>query len=137
MLRLSNSSQCPWKELPSSGITLWMHMFSVIETSCIQPLSNNMSSILNLNFLFKSYKTRCKDLISLSQTSWLSGKKSWPRLSTYLQNQASWSAIKSCIPPLVNKLKDMGIRDFKDLYHFGVQVESDLDLNTHRWLLRL
>ena len=36
-------------------------------------------------------------------------------------------AIKACIPPLANKLKDMGIRDFKDLYRFGVQVEADLN----------
>ena len=35
-------------------------------------------------------------------------------------------AIEACIPPLANKLKDMGIRDFKDLYHFGVQVEGNL-----------
>ena len=40
-------------------------------------------------------------------------------------------AIEACIPPLANKLKDMGIRDFKELYHFGVQVEADLDLNTN------
>ena len=40
-------------------------------------------------------------------------------------------AIETCIPPLANKLKDMDIRDFKDLYRFGVQVEADLDLNTH------
>ena len=39
-------------------------------------------------------------------------------------------AIEACIPPLANKLKDMGIRDFKNLYHFGVQIEVDLDLNT-------
>ena len=36
-------------------------------------------------------------------------------------------AIEACIPPLTNKLKDMGIRDFKDLYRFGVQVEADLN----------
>ena len=36
-------------------------------------------------------------------------------------------AIQACIPPLANKLKDMGIRDFKDLYRFGVQVEADLN----------
>ena len=35
-------------------------------------------------------------------------------------------AIEACIPPLANKLKDMGIRDFKELYHFGVQVEANL-----------
>ena len=36
-------------------------------------------------------------------------------------------AIEACIPPLANKLKDMGIRDFKDLYRFRVQVEADLN----------
>ena len=40
-------------------------------------------------------------------------------------------AIEACILPLANKLKDIGIRDFKDLYRFGVQIEADLDLNTH------
>ena len=40
-------------------------------------------------------------------------------------------AIEACIPPLANKLKDMGIRDFKELYCFGVQVEDDLNLSTH------
>ena len=36
-------------------------------------------------------------------------------------------AIEACISPVANKLKDMGIRDFKDLYQFGVQVEADLN----------
>ena len=35
-------------------------------------------------------------------------------------------AIEACISPLANKLKDIGIRDFKELYHFGVQVEANL-----------
>ena len=35
-------------------------------------------------------------------------------------------AIEACVPPLVNKLKDISIRDFKELYHFGVQVEANL-----------
>ena len=39
-------------------------------------------------------------------------------------------AIEAYIPPLVDKLKDMGIRDFKELYRFRIQVEADLDLNT-------
>ena len=36
-------------------------------------------------------------------------------------------AIEECIPPLANKLKDIGIRDFKELYHFRVQVEANLN----------
>ena len=40
-------------------------------------------------------------------------------------------AIEACIPPLADKLKDMGIRDFKDLYQFGVQVEADLNESIH------
>ena len=35
-------------------------------------------------------------------------------------------AIEACVPPLTSKLKDMGIRDFKELYHFRVQVEANL-----------
>ena len=40
-------------------------------------------------------------------------------------------AIEACIPSLANKLKDMGIRDFKELYHFGVQVEANLNESIH------
>ena len=40
-------------------------------------------------------------------------------------------AIEACIPSLANKLKDMGIRDFNELYRFGVKVEADLNLNIH------
>ena len=40
-------------------------------------------------------------------------------------------AVEVCIPPIANKLKNMGIRDFKELYHFGVQVKADLNLSTH------
>ena len=39
--------------------------------------------------------------------------------------------IEACIPLIANKLKNMGIRDFKELYHFRVQVEADLNLDTH------
>ena len=40
-------------------------------------------------------------------------------------------AIEACIPPLASKLKDMAIRDFKELYHFGVQVEANLNESIH------
>ena len=40
-------------------------------------------------------------------------------------------AIEACVPPLASKLKDMGIRDFKELYHFGVQVEANLNESIH------
>ena len=40
-------------------------------------------------------------------------------------------AIEACIPPLANKLKDMGIRDFNELYHFGVQAEANLNESIH------
>ena len=39
--------------------------------------------------------------------------------------------IEASIPPLANKLKDIGIKDFKELYHFRVQVEADLNLDTN------
>ena len=39
--------------------------------------------------------------------------------------------IEACIPPLASKLKDMGIRDFNELYRFGVQVETNLNESTH------
>ena len=40
-------------------------------------------------------------------------------------------AVEACIPPLASKLKDMGIRDFKELYYFRVQVEAGLNENIH------
>ena len=40
-------------------------------------------------------------------------------------------AIEVCVPPLASKLKDMGIRDFKELYHFGIQVEANLNESSH------
>ena len=39
--------------------------------------------------------------------------------------------IEVCVPPLASKLKDMSIRDFKELYHFGVQVEANLNESIH------
>ena len=36
-------------------------------------------------------------------------------------------AIEACISSLASKLKDMGIRDFNELYRFGVQVEVNLN----------
>ena len=40
-------------------------------------------------------------------------------------------AIKVCIPPLASKLKDMGKRDFNELYRFGVQIEAGLNESIH------
>ena len=40
-------------------------------------------------------------------------------------------AIEACIPPLASKLKDMGIRDFNELYRFGVQAEANLNERIH------
>ena len=35
-------------------------------------------------------------------------------------------AMEGYVPTLSKKLKDLGIRNFKELYSFGVQKESDL-----------
>ena len=40
-------------------------------------------------------------------------------------------AIEACVPPLASKLKDMGIKDFKELYQFRVQVEANLNEIIH------
>ena len=40
-------------------------------------------------------------------------------------------AIEACVPPLASKLKDMGIRDFNELYHFRVQAEANLNKCIH------
>ena len=40
-------------------------------------------------------------------------------------------AIEACVPPLASKLKDMGIKDFKELYYFGVQGEANLNESIH------
>ena len=40
-------------------------------------------------------------------------------------------AIEACVPPFASKLKDMGIRDFNELYRFGVQAEANLNKSIH------
>ena len=35
-------------------------------------------------------------------------------------------AIEGCAPPLAKKLKDLGIKNFEELYRFGVQKEADM-----------
>ena len=40
-------------------------------------------------------------------------------------------AIEAYIPTLASKLKDMGIRDFNELYHFEVRVEANLNGSIH------
>ena len=35
-------------------------------------------------------------------------------------------AMEGCVPALSKKLGDLGIRNFEELYRFGVQKESDL-----------
>ena len=40
-------------------------------------------------------------------------------------------AIETYIPPLASKLKDICIRDFNELYRFGVQAEANLNESTH------
>ena len=35
-------------------------------------------------------------------------------------------AMEGCVPTLSKKLKDLGIRNFEELYRFRVQKESDL-----------
>ena len=35
----------------------------------------------------------------------------------------------ACIPPIADKLKNMGIRNFEELYYFGVQIEGDIQLD--------
>ena len=39
--------------------------------------------------------------------------------------------VEAYISPLVIKLKDMGIRDFNELYRFGVQAEANLNESIH------
>ena len=40
-------------------------------------------------------------------------------------------AIEACNLPLASKLKDMGIREFNELYHFGVQAEANFNESIH------
>ena len=40
-------------------------------------------------------------------------------------------AIEACVPPLASKLKDMGTRDFNELYRFRIQVEANLSKSIH------
>ena len=36
---------------------------------------------------------------------------------------------EACIPPIADRLKNMGIRNFEKLYRFGVQIEGDMKLD--------
>ena len=38
-------------------------------------------------------------------------------------------AAEACIPPIANKLRNMGIRNFEEMYRFGVQIEGDIQLD--------
>ena len=38
------------------------------------------------------------------------------------------------IPPIADKWKNIGIRNFEELYRFGVQIEGDLKLDIYEWL---
>ena len=39
------------------------------------------------------------------------------------------TAAEACIPPIAEKLKNMSIRNFEELYCFGVQIEGDIKLD--------
>ena len=51
----------------------------------------------------------------------LSLMRHWPAESDQLT-----IVMEGCIPMLSRKLRDLGIRNFEELYKFGVQKESDL-----------
>ena len=38
-------------------------------------------------------------------------------------------AAEACIPPIADKMKNMGIRNFEELYRFGVQIEGNLKVD--------
>ena len=44
-------------------------------------------------------------------------------------------AAEACIPPITDKLNYIGIRNFEELYRFGVQIEGDIQLDIDDWLL--
>ena len=50
---------------------------------------------------------------------------------TLTESDQLFIAIKAYISPLANKLKNIGIRNFEELYHFGVEIEADLKSSTH------
>ena len=43
-------------------------------------------------------------------------------------------AIEAYISPITEKLKNIGIRNFKELYCLGVQIKDDMKLDIHEWL---
>ena len=51
----------------------------------------------------------------------LSQMRHWPAEADQLV-----IAIEGCAPQLARKLKDLGIRNFEELYRFGVQKEGDV-----------
>ena len=89
-----------------------------------------------LNSQFKVSLQELQNTMQRSDESFTSFLTRWRKTLAQIKHIHTESdqliiAIEACILPMTNKLKDMGIRDFKDLYHFRVQVEADLDLNTH------
>ena len=44
-------------------------------------------------------------------------------------------AAEACIPHIVDKLRNMGIRNFEELYRFSMQIEGDIQLDIDDWLL--
>ena len=40
-------------------------------------------------------------------------------------------ASEACIPPIADKLKNMVIGNFEELYRFGIKIEADLKLDIH------
>ena len=105
--------QWDWKELCSTFIKQY-GLNSQFEVS-LQELQNTTK---RHDESFTSFLTRWREK--------LAQMKYRPAESNQLM-----IAIEACIPPLADKLKDMDIKDFKDLYRFGVQVEADLNESIH------
>ena len=43
-------------------------------------------------------------------------------------------AAEACIPPIADKLKNKGIKNFEEFYRFGVQIEGNLEVDLDEWL---
>ena len=100
--------QANWKEL-CAGFVKQYGLNSQMEVS-LKDLQNTKQKF---NKSFSEYLTRWR------------GKLAQMRQRPTKSDQLML-AIDGCIPPLARKLNDIGIRNFEELYRFGVQKETDV-----------
>ena len=113
--------------------------YYTLDTHIQQDWKELCSAFIKQYGLNAQFEVSLQDLLNTKQGSgepFISFLTRWRKKLAQMKYRLAESdqldiAIEACIPPLANKLRDMGIRDFNELYRFGVQVETDLNLDIH------